>query len=431
MTMNTLSNNRPAIYPGKEYDEEVFKEPNSFIFKWGHVLILIVVMLFLILSWIIKYPDKIKAEVVITTINPPRKIIANDRGPIKKLFVKDGQTVEVNSALAVIGNAANYFDIVELSQMIESEKNFEILIKKIAQSDFNMGDLQPDYTELINNINNYLLFHESNTAAIQLNIMQSQINQHKHLIEKKNEQLDNLIQQFALIKKDLDRQEFLFKSSMISEREFEIKKKEDLIHREGILQIEVDITEEKIKLNQLLKELEKSSGDFKEKANLNRSNMISALYNLKSEIKIWDKKFVIRSTVPGKISFFKRWSVGEFIGEGEELLTIVPALDQSIISEALIPVQNSGKVKKGQAVLVYLENYPQEEYGYLKGFVDHITLLPENEHYSLRIQFPSGLSTNTNQILPFQPNSNGTGEIITEDIRLLYRFFYAVKKAFN
>jgi HlyD family secretion protein len=94
----------------------------------------------------------------------------------------------------------------------------------------------------------------------------------------------------------------------------------------------------------------------------------------------------------------------------------------------LLPVARSGKVKKGQKVNIYLANYPDEEFGIVKGMVEDISLVPVNDHYTLEIALPDGLLTTYKKTLPFSQEMTANAEIITEDMRLIERFVLPLKK---
>ena len=95
----------------------------------------------------------------------------------------------------------------------------------------------------------------------------------------------------------------------------------------------------------------------------------------------------------------------------------------------MLPVQGSGKVKIGQRVNVRLNNFPDQEFGYLIGRVESISNIPTPEgFYVLEIVFPSGLTTNYDRLLPLTRQMAGSAEIITDDLRLIERFLMPVRK---
>lgn len=100
-----------------------------------------------------------------------------------------------------------------------------------------------------------------------------------------------------------------------------------------------------------------------------------------------------------------------------------------LIAKLKSPAQNSGKIKTGQIVNIRLENYPDTEFGILKGIVKSISLIPDKEGlYLIDVELPQILITSYNIEIDFKQEMRGTAEIVTEDLRLIERFFYQFKE---
>ena len=98
------------------------------------------------------------------------------------------------------------------------------------------------------------------------------------------------------------------------------------------------------------------------------------------------------------------------------------------IAKLKAPAQNSGKIKTGQTVNIKLENYPDTEFGVLKGKVKNISLIQDQEgFYRIDVELPQKLITSYNKEIEFKQEMVGVAEIITEDLRLIERFFYQFK----
>jgi len=114
------------------------------------------------------------------------------------------------------------------------------------------------------------------------------------------------------------------------------------------------------------------------------------------------------------------------------LLRLTARNDAVVIGKALLPIARSGKVKVGQKVNIRLENFPDNEFGILRGVVKNISLVPsqtgQTVNYTVEIGLPEGLTTTYKKELPYLQNMRGKAEIITEDISLLERFVLPVKK---
>jgi len=76
-------------------------------------------------------------------------------------------------------------------------------------------------------------------------------------------------------------------------------------------------------------------------------------------------------------------------------------------------------------------NFPDTEYGIVRGVVSNISVVPSGDSYTLEVDFPNGLMTTYGKELPFYQEMHATAEIITEDLRLLERLFMPLKKVFS
>lgn len=73
-------------------------------------------------------------------------------------------------------------------------------------------------------------------------------------------------------------------------------------------------------------------------------------------------------------------------------------------------------------------NFPDQEFGIIEGRLSSISLVPTEDNYILEIVFPKGLITNYGKRLPVFYEMKATAEIVTDDLRLIERFFQPLKK---
>jgi len=86
----------------------------------------------------------------------------------------------------------------------------------------------------------------------------------------------------------------------------------------------------------------------------------------------------------------------------------------------------------GQQVNIRLANYPDREFGVLKGEVKNISLVPDKDgNIMMDVALPQNLRTNYKKEIPFQQEMKGSAEIITEDLRLLERILYQFRTVFK
>lgn len=419
----------------KIYSEEVrdvLSAPPKAIFKWGNTILLVFILLLLFLSWFIKYPDIISAEVIITTQVPPEKLVAKTSGKIEAILINDKEIVYENTPLAVIENAANYKDVFLLKAITDtiSLNNSKFPFEKLQAAQF--GEIENSFAMfqkeyIASELNKQLQPYKVESSA--QSFESKQLRERLQLLEGQKEINQSELQ---LLKSDVERYEKLFKKGVISAQEIE---KQRLIY----LQAEKNYKSLLSSISQLkssINELNRSSkttviNESTTSINLERSVMQS-FYQLKKAIKDWELNYVFRSSVKGTVSFLQIWSENQTINAGENMFAIIPSTEKGYIGKVKAVAHNSGKLQIGQKVNIRLANYPDREFGVIEGKLKTISLTPDKEgNLLLDIELPNGLETSYKKQINFQQEMTGTADIITEDLRLLERLLYQFRDIFR
>jgi len=98
--------------------QDILTRVPHWMIRWGTILIFSVILMLFFVSWFLKYPDIVRTDIVITTANPPEKLIAKTTGRIETILVNDKASVSKNTTLAVIENNANYNDVFKLKNCL-------------------------------------------------------------------------------------------------------------------------------------------------------------------------------------------------------------------------------------------------------------------------------------------------------------------------
>lgn len=411
---------------------DILSDPPKSILLFGNTLLFGFVALLILLSWFLKYPDIISSQITITTAIPPEKLVAKVSGRIEAILVKDKETVLENTPLAIIENAANYNDVFRLKSIVDtidiSKSKFPFENLKALQ----LGEIESTYAvfqkeSMINDLNRNLQPYKIESAAQGYESMQ--IKERLNLLES---QRDINISELQLQKKDLVRYQGLFKKGIISAQEVE---KQELLYLQseknykGILNT---ISTLKSSLNELNRNSKSTQINEKtENVNLER-NVIQSFYQLKKVIKDWELSYVLRSAVKGKITFLQIWALHQNIEAGSVVFAVIPDNKSNYIGKLKAPALNSGKIKVGQDVTIRLSNYPDAEYGVIKGKITQISLTPDKDNSILiDVSLPNGLQTSYKKQISFQQEMVGSADIITQDLRLIERLFYQFRTIFR
>lgn len=412
--------------------QEILTRVPHWLIRWGSGVILGILIMLLFVSWLIKYPDVVSSQIVITTNIPPQKLVAKTSGKIEVILVKDKSNVAKNTPLAVIENTANYKDVLFLKSIVDTidinKDNFPFEKFKEAQ----LGDVESSFAlfqkefiadELNSKLQPYRVEGKAQSyEAIQLK-------ERLTLLESQKEiNSDELVLQ----KNDLERYEGLYKKGIVAAQELEKQRLSYLQAQKNYKNMLSSISQLKSSLNELNRSVKTTTiNENKEQVNLDR-NYIQAFYQLKNEIKNWDLNYVLRSSIKGKVSYLQLWAENQTVASGDDVFAVIPSVESGFIGKLKAPAQNSGKIKAGQKVNIRLANYPDREFGILEGKVRSISLTPDKEgNLLIDVSIVSGLTTSYNKKINFQQEMMGSADIITQDLRLIQRFFYQFKDLFN
>ncbi|WP_415036746.1 HlyD family secretion protein [Flavobacterium sp.] len=257
----------------------------------------------------------------------------------------------------------------------------------------------------------------------------TQLKERLNLLESQRTLNEN---ELALQKSDLDRYETLHKKGIIAQQEIEKQRLLYLQAQKNYKSLLSTISQLKSSLN----ELDRSSkttkiNENKETVNLER-NAIQAFYQLKKAIKDWELNYVLRSAIDGKVSYLQLWAENQTVDIGENVFTVIPTNEHGFIGKAKAKALNSGKIRIGQIVNIRLANYPDTEFGTVRGTVKAISLTPDKDgNLLIDVALPQGLETSYEKKIVFHQEMAGTADIITEDLRLIERLLYQFRDIFK
>lgn len=164
-----------------------------------------------------------------------------------------------------------------------------------------------------------------------------------------------------------------------------------------------------------------------------KQQLENARQNLDNSIASWEQRYILKSPIDGMVTFFDVLNKYQNVSNEETIFTVVPNNQEGIMGRAILPAQNSGKVKVGQKVMIKLDNYPFQEWGSLEGKVSSISDVPkqgEQALYAIQIEINS-LTTSYGKSIDFKPEMQGKAEVIIEELTIMERIFYQLRKTFN
>ncbi|KPM33414.1 Putative HlyD-family transporter [Croceitalea dokdonensis DOKDO 023] len=418
-----------------DFVKEVLESPPNTIISWGNTFFLIFILLILLLSWFIKYPDIVISEVVITTDNPPIYLATKTEGKIDSIFKSNKEYAKKNEWLAVIGSNANIKHIKTLDSIIKEIKAINYDLEEMHDIDLpilDVGEMQSNYNSLVKAVLKFKHHENDGNFNTQSQLNELRISQYNSLINGAIRDKQISEKELEVAKTDLNRNKRLLDKGVIAQLEYESK---ELRYLQAIKTVEsntsriIQIRAQKASLLSQGSNMKHSEGESHLNSEL---DILEAIKLTELSYAEWIKKHALVSTVSGEVNFLNYFTNNQYVGPSEKLISIIPKYnEQDYFGIAKMPIINSGKVKLGQTANIKLLGFPENEYGMLLGEITNISDVPNEDFYLVKINLNKGLNTTFNKELTFKQNIKGNAEIITEDLRLIERFVYTLTKAFN
>jgi multidrug resistance efflux pump len=411
--------------------------PPSVFQRFGITAIALLMFVLMALSYFIKYPDVVTAKVVLTTENPPIRVLAKMGGRVAELLIKNNQAVERGQVLCVMENTGNWRDVLKLEAQLHNNPN------NLTIQPYNLGGLQNSYSTFTQNLKDYQYFLERNGVLVKIQHLTQQIESLRALNANLMKQKEIQAKEFELNEKELKRQNQLHTEGVISDAEFEKTNTQFYQQKRQIEANEAGLINNNMQIQQHEAQISDLTQGKSDNLNTKNTTLQEDIRRLKAAIEEWKQTYLVIAPIAGTTTFAKIWSPQQSIGTGEEVLTIVPKapsdslgtspyLAQNVVKnkkiiKAVLPLANSAKVKIGLKSNIKFEAYPYQEYGVIQGIVENISLVPQaskdGDYYLLEMSVNDSLSTTYGKKLTMKQEMQGSANIITEDRRVVERLF--------
>ncbi|MAT53614.1 MAG: hypothetical protein CMN32_03980 [Saprospirales bacterium] len=405
------------------------------LLTWGTAILIALVVLFMAAGYIVTIPESVRGNMTLTTTEPPVSVIAPAEGYIARVLVTDRQAVEKGDLLAVYATTANVDDVMQLEKDVARLSNFELADIQAYRPnmDLSVGELDVAYSNFVNAvsllpeaIDNAGYAGVSGAMSGKAANLRSSLQFLNKRLEDNQRKIDSLWRKFHLAKQSLEKTS----NEVYAQEQLDAKKEIDLLEkqREQLLlekqRVQRDLMDQKA--NQL-----ESSFRQQEGVQSRLLRFQEELTSLRSAIEDWKARHLVLSPLAGKVYLYSSLRENTFVNKGQELAVVFPNSEQlNFLAQVTISSKGSGKVKEGQRVVLQFDRYPASEFGFVRGVVEKINLLPQGGEYFVEVALPEGLRTSTGKELEFNYQLSGTADIYTDE-KVLFHYLFDELTASN
>jgi hypothetical protein len=410
--------------------QEILTRPPNALVRHGISIICGVMLMLFVGSFFFKYPDIVRGDVVITTENPPVWIVAKSTGKIKELLCGDKQIVTQGELLAVIDNSASTIEAQTVNRLLSTVHISDSLFfipKELIFKPYELGVMQSNFSAFTKAAMNYDNFLSLNLINQEKRALHRQITDRKIYFSNLSRQLEMKKEELTIAKSTYERENNLFAQKVISQYDREVAEQNYLNKQQEVQQLQTSISLEKVESGRMSESASKLSFQYLQEKRQLFTELQSAYRELVTEIENWKQTYLLIASQAGILTFNTFWKQNQFINAGDKVFAIVSQKPGAIIGKIKVAASGSGKIHIGQQVNIKVAGYPYLEYGILQGRIRNVSLVTNNDFYTVEVDLYKGLHSTVNKELRFTGELTGTAEIITENRSLIERISTPVK----
>jgi HlyD family type I secretion membrane fusion protein len=410
--------------------DEVLNKPPTWLIRWGTTVFFLAFVMLIAITWFVEYPDLVGAPLKVVSNNLPKNIVSKTDGNLIKLYVTEGQEVQKGDILTYLESTASHDEVLELEktvnqlvQLAQENKLNDIQNTEIPQY-YNLGELQKSFQAF------QQALMASKAAAVngvfnkKKATIGNEIGSLRRLQENAKSQLKLQEEDLKMALEEAQSQQRLSEKGFVSKLEAKNAMSKYLGKKQAFEQANGNLE------NNTISQTQKQQEIFEIEKNVmdQKVALIQSINTLKSEIEAWKQRYIVVASISGKVNFLTNLQENQIVKAGQELLYILPQ-GSGYYGEMMVGQYNFGKIKKGQEVIVKFPSYPFQEFGTVRGEISHISDVAKDSVYLVKVQFPQGLKTSSKKDLPFKNGMTASGEIVTENLKLMEKFFYDIRKS--
>jgi hypothetical protein len=402
--------------------------PPPWIIRRGATTAVVAFSLLVLAAWMVRIPESIEASATLQTEYAPVRFRVPQSCPQFAVFVKDGDTVNAGSWLAVRKTSANPLHILKLRNLLSPLQTLSgVEIEQIFLPDqLRLGPLDEVYqifrqthAAFIKTLNAGSNTDAATSLDAQMTLVKSSIRTFEDKLRREQrvlEQRRNSVRegQTLIRRKELTYEAYALRLKAMKSTEGEVR------------DIELDVQRERRELERL----ERWKVAIRQQAvDRNYQGLLDLrreLRDLLDAIQTWENEHIFSSPIAGRVNMKSALVPGKLYRNNfQDVLGIHPFGQPGDRFTALLYLEGSraGKVMPGQSVFIQVEGYPVTEFGFLRGKVQdrpYYSGDPERQ-LTVDVLLDEELTTTTGYQIPYDFALRGEAEIIIENDRFLHQ----------
>ncbi|WP_320051799.1 HlyD family efflux transporter periplasmic adaptor subunit [uncultured Acetobacteroides sp.] len=411
--------------------QEIISKTPRWILRWGITVFLLILLLLLVVSWLVKYPETVTARLSLTTVSYPKAVVVKTSGKLMSLQVNDQQEVQKGATIGVMESIANYKDVARLDSSLSivhhlvSERMYDKLVQLRQPTYQYLGELQASYQTFENSFIDLQNYLSTGIYLKKYGLLKNELQLSEKMLSNTLDQKDLQAKDLEIAAREYNVNKMLYDQKVIALLELKNIESKYLAKRGTVKQMESTVIGQQSSIIAKKKEIM----ELENQIAIKKATFLQELNTLKAELEKWKNSYLLTAPINGMVTYSKLIQEGINLKAGDELCYVVPSSNR-YNGEIRFSQYALGKVAVGQKVKVKFTAYPYQEFGIVEGRVSYVSKIPVNDSLFVgRVSFDKGLVTNYRKTLSSKVGMTANAEIITKDRRLIERFFNNLRGA--
>ncbi len=411
---------------------KITQKLSPILLRIGIAICVFCIGIFVFIAWLLEYKDTTTGPITITTTAVPLELFAKETGQLK-LLKKNNALVSKGDFIGYIENTTNLENGLHLLDQLNelsvesSIQQFTFFLKTLDKME--LGDISPSVVNFSNQIKEYHLYIKTDRHQEITDKKKHQINLHRNYIQLINKKIKLHKKNTAIAKEQFLIDQQLFEEHILSKRQLDNAKRS--INKEEIegrlVDFQSTISDSEITITRLEEHIIETKATHEKEKLLLHKKIVNQFQLLESEVKNWKEKYLIEANVSGKLVYSDYLTDYSFIKKDSRIMTISPVANLEYLGLLKLPKKGISKVRPGQTVQIRVDNYPFSEFGILEGKVGAVASIPNDNKYSVQVNFPNNLHSTYKIDFEFQQLMSGQADVITSKLSLWQRIYNQFK----
>ena len=204
---------RDNIEIRSEEVQEILGTPPSWLVRYGTTIALVTIVIIGWMSYFVKYPDTVEAEINVSSVEPPRPIVADAGSFISDILVANEDTVEAGQTLMAFQSKAKYTDIHILEDEIVAVKDLNIATVERFDppKDLILGEIQDALYDFFEKKEAYEVGASGKLQKLSISQLNQQIRRARNTIQYEKRKKETLEKELLLANERFIREQNLFR----------------------------------------------------------------------------------------------------------------------------------------------------------------------------------------------------------------------------